>query len=112
MTEAVWPLVNNDQTTQRNNPEDGNLHTHRCENLKSYTVICVYEFFCLQIEAFTSAKDKNLGSNHDLDLMSDCRSAHARMVIVPGGITYRGRKKQIIFSTCRWKLLDGKQEAE
>ncbi|XP_021939831.1 transcription factor p65-like [Zootermopsis nevadensis] len=29
-------LVNIDQTTQRNNPEDGNLHTHRCENLKSY----------------------------------------------------------------------------
>jgi hypothetical protein len=29
-------LVNIDHTTQRNNPEDGNLHTHRCENLKSY----------------------------------------------------------------------------
>jgi hypothetical protein len=29
-------LVNIDQTTQRNNPEDRNLHIHRCENLKSY----------------------------------------------------------------------------
>ncbi len=36
-------LVNIDQTTQRNNPEDGNLHTHRCENLKSYR-----DYLCLR----------------------------------------------------------------
>jgi hypothetical protein len=29
-------LVNIDHTAQRNNPEDRNLHTHCCENLKSY----------------------------------------------------------------------------
>ncbi|KDR16169.1 Deformed epidermal autoregulatory factor 1-like protein [Zootermopsis nevadensis] len=32
-------LVNIDQTALSNNPEDRNLHTHRCENLKSYKVI-------------------------------------------------------------------------
>jgi hypothetical protein len=26
-------MVNLYQTTQRNNPEDSHLHTHRCENL-------------------------------------------------------------------------------
>jgi hypothetical protein len=36
-------LVIIDQTTQRNNPEDGNLHTHRCENLKSYKAWKVYK---------------------------------------------------------------------
>jgi hypothetical protein len=29
-------LVNFYQTTRCYNPEDSNLHTHRCENLKSY----------------------------------------------------------------------------
>jgi hypothetical protein len=29
-------LVNFYQTTRRYNPEDGRLHTHRCENLKSF----------------------------------------------------------------------------
>jgi hypothetical protein len=31
-------LVNFYQTTQRYNPEDSHLHTHRRENLKSYLV--------------------------------------------------------------------------
>jgi hypothetical protein len=31
-------LVNSDQHTRCYNPEDSNLHTHRCENLKSYSV--------------------------------------------------------------------------
>jgi hypothetical protein len=31
-------LVNIDQTTQRNNPEDSNIRNHRSENLKSYNV--------------------------------------------------------------------------
>jgi hypothetical protein len=31
-------LVNFYQTTRCYNPEDSNLHTHRRENLKSYTV--------------------------------------------------------------------------
>jgi hypothetical protein len=30
-------LVNFYQTTRRCNPEDSNLHTHRRENLKSYS---------------------------------------------------------------------------
>jgi hypothetical protein len=38
-------LVNINQTTQRNNPEDRNLHTHRCENLKSYKFIKLVLFF-------------------------------------------------------------------
>jgi hypothetical protein len=33
-------LVNFYQTTRCYNPEDSNLHTHRCENLKSY-INCV-----------------------------------------------------------------------
>jgi hypothetical protein len=32
-------LVNFYQTTQRYNPEDGHLRTHRRENLKSYIII-------------------------------------------------------------------------
>jgi hypothetical protein len=39
MMEAVQTsekLVNPYQSTRRNNPEDGHLHTHRRENLKSY----------------------------------------------------------------------------
>jgi hypothetical protein len=35
---ASETLVNIYQTTQRNNPEDRNLHTHRCENLKLYLI--------------------------------------------------------------------------
>jgi hypothetical protein len=43
-------LVNIDQTTQRNNPEDRNLHTHRCDNLKSYInkPVCRYCGFYMQ----------------------------------------------------------------
>jgi hypothetical protein len=36
-------LVNFYQTTRRYNPEDSHLHTHRCENLKSYFV-CIFLF--------------------------------------------------------------------
>jgi hypothetical protein len=42
MMEAVQTseaLVNLYQSTRRCNPEDGHLHTHRRENLKSYFVI-------------------------------------------------------------------------
>jgi hypothetical protein len=36
MMEAVSTSVNFYETTQRNNPEDGNFHTRRHENLKSH----------------------------------------------------------------------------
>jgi hypothetical protein len=32
-------MVNFHQTTWHNNPEYSYLHTHRCENLKSYLII-------------------------------------------------------------------------
>jgi hypothetical protein len=42
-------LVNFYQTTRRYNPEDSRLHTHRRENLKSYTSKLLY----LQYEKLT-----------------------------------------------------------
>jgi hypothetical protein len=35
--------VNFYQTTRRNNPEDSHLHTHHCENLKSYQIKIVVD---------------------------------------------------------------------
>jgi hypothetical protein len=34
--------VDTQRTTRRHIPEDDNLHNHRCENLKSYTVNYVF----------------------------------------------------------------------
>jgi hypothetical protein len=43
------PLVNFYQTTRRYNPpEDSHLHTHCCENLKSYLDGKVFYFQALQ----------------------------------------------------------------
>jgi hypothetical protein len=42
MMEAVQTsetFANSYQSTRHYNPEDGHLHTHRRENLKSYTII-------------------------------------------------------------------------
>jgi hypothetical protein len=40
-------LVNFYQTTRCYNPEDSSLHTHRRENLKSYSeVMLVFKLFC------------------------------------------------------------------
>jgi hypothetical protein len=44
------------QTTWHYIPEDGILHNHRCENLKSYTTLPIHIFesliFCLIVQAF------------------------------------------------------------
>jgi hypothetical protein len=42
-------LVNFYQTTRCYNPEDSNLHTHRRENLKSYTILTVRPPYQAQI---------------------------------------------------------------
>jgi hypothetical protein len=41
-------LVNFYQTTRSYNPEDSNLHTHRRENLKSYSVQNIRHYHCLR----------------------------------------------------------------
>jgi flagella basal body P-ring formation protein FlgA len=41
MSKLIETLVNFCQTTRRYNPEDSNIHTHHCENLRSYLPVAV-----------------------------------------------------------------------
>jgi hypothetical protein len=60
--------VNFYQTTRRNNPENSHLHTHRCENLKSYNssvVIPILKrrstFNCILLPIFDVSEFNSLG---------------------------------------------------
>jgi hypothetical protein len=42
--------VETQRTTRRHIPEDGTLHNHRCENLKSYKLLCLWNTFLVVYE--------------------------------------------------------------
>jgi hypothetical protein len=52
-------LVNFYQTTRCYNPEDSNLHTHRRENLKSYSLLIVFIFETLAPMRITDGSPGN-----------------------------------------------------
>jgi hypothetical protein len=58
-------LVNFYQTTQRCNPEDSHIRTHRCENLKSYKIVLLLRNCINLLKVVPGSYETYFTSSHD-----------------------------------------------